>query len=112
MRCYSVAFAILVTFVTSAISATITCPASNGQTVTDSYNQQYVIGCGNVSTDCGRNNSERVSEKCTDSALLHQDTTTGSFGSSQASTSFNDCFSICTSAHARLEARANLSRVL
>ncbi|KAK5724869.1 hypothetical protein LTR17_013452 [Elasticomyces elasticus] len=47
------------------------CPANNGQTVTDSYGVQYIIGCGN-------------------------DTTQGNYAASPASSSFNDCMNGCS----------------
>ncbi|KAK5692946.1 hypothetical protein LTR97_010422 [Elasticomyces elasticus] len=47
------------------------CPANNGQTVTDSYGVQYIIGCGN-------------------------DTTQGNYAASLVSSSFNDCMNGCS----------------
>ncbi|KAK3652796.1 hypothetical protein LTR22_011460 [Elasticomyces elasticus] len=47
------------------------CPANNGQTVTDSYGVQYIIGCGN-------------------------DATQGNYAASPASSSFNDCMNGCS----------------
>ncbi|KAK5674587.1 hypothetical protein LTS10_012783 [Elasticomyces elasticus] len=46
-------------------------PANNGQTVTDSYGVQYIIGCGN-------------------------DTTQGNYAAGPASSSFNDCMNGCS----------------
>ncbi|KAK3649365.1 hypothetical protein LTR56_006460 [Elasticomyces elasticus] len=47
------------------------CPANNGQTVTDSYGVQYIIGCSN-------------------------DTTQGNYAASPVSSSFNDCMNGCS----------------